>query len=107
MPDCHLHSPTFRSGSSLPFSNATGMVRSNDYKFVIFVSIRKESNTIRSVRVLFYAVDVFLSRKSGSYMCKKSAKTDKAKIREILAPHLLQRGPNRVKSYSSLSGLIN
>jgi hypothetical protein len=37
---------------------------------------------ICSVRVLFYAVDVLLSRKSGSYMCKKSAKTDKAKIRE-------------------------
>ncbi len=61
---------------------------------------------ICSVRVLFYAVDVLLSRKAGSYMCKKSAKTDKAKIREILEPHLLQRGPNRVKSYSSLSGLI-
>jgi hypothetical protein len=27
-------------------------------------------------------------------MCKKSAKTDKEKIREILAPHLLQRGPS-------------
>ncbi len=36
----------------------------------------------------------FIVRKSGSYMCKKSAKTDQAKIREISAPHLPQRGPS-------------
>ncbi len=39
----------------------------------------------------------FTVRKSGSYMCKKSAKTDQAKIREILAPHLWQRGPGKRK----------
>jgi hypothetical protein len=50
---------------------------SND-KFAKFVCIR--SKTYCSVRVLFYAVDVMPpSRKSGSYMCKKSAKRDKAK----------------------------
>ncbi len=45
-------------------------------------------------------------RKSGSYTCKKSAKTDQAKIREILAPHLLQRGSS-IKSFLSISLLLD
>jgi hypothetical protein len=53
-----------------------------------FVSIRKEA--ILSVPYDFIlCCRCFTVKKSGSYMCKKSAKTDKAKIREIPAPHLL------------------
>jgi hypothetical protein len=37
-------------------------------------------------------------------MCKKSGKTDKAKIREILAPHLLQRGPSYISRISKIRG---
>jgi hypothetical protein len=41
-------------------------------------------------------------------MCKKSAKTDKAKIREIQAPHLQQRGPGcSVKLYLFFSFWAN
>jgi hypothetical protein len=35
-------------------------------------------------------------------MFKKTAKTDKAKIREIHAPHLLQRGPSYIRRISKI-----
>jgi hypothetical protein len=43
-----------------------------------FVSIRKEVSIHRSVRSLFYVVDV-LPVKIRDWICKKSAKTDQAK----------------------------
>jgi hypothetical protein len=69
---------------------------------------KKRSNIIRSIRSLFYVVDVS-QKKSGSYMCKKSAKTDQAKnpqdIGSSLAAKKALKHPNVFQtlhvSYSS------
>ncbi len=51
----------------------TGQMTRENYEegfttyFAKFVSTRKRSDTVRSVRVLFYSVDVLSSRKPGSY----------------------------------------
>jgi hypothetical protein len=53
---------------------------------------------------------VFHCKKIWELHVKKICENGPYKIREILAPHLLQRGLGRVSSvkyYSSLSGLIN
>jgi hypothetical protein len=84
--------------------------------------LAKEKGAILSVPYEFFLFcRCFIVKEIRDLHGKESAKRDKAKIREILAPHLPQRGPStarillqsrlgrvsRIKSYSSLSGLIN
>jgi hypothetical protein len=84
----------FRRGGciSLPLLNIFALLRTggrqlfNPLNFAKFFSIRKEAILSVPYEVYSMLLMFYCQENPGSYTCKKSAKTDTAKIREILAP---------------------